>query len=105
MGSEMCIRDRSAALNSIEGINCFLPEGAFYVYPNIAGLLGRTSPNGKIIETDDDFVSYLLESQGVATVQGSAFGLSPHFRISYATGTDVLEDAMERIIKACAALS
>jgi len=95
----------SDALNSIEGINCFLPEGAFYVYPNIAGLLGRTSPNGKTIETDDDFVSYLLESQGVATVQGSAFGLSPHFRISYATGTDVLEDAMERITKACAALS
>ncbi|GIR97012.1 MAG: hypothetical protein CM15mP100_2320 [Alphaproteobacteria bacterium] len=82
-----------------------MPEGAFYVYPNIAGLLGQTSPNGKTIETDDDFVSYLLESQGVATVQGSAFGLSPHFRISYATGTDVLEDAMERITKACAALS
>ena len=95
----------SDALNSIEGINCFLPEGAFYVYPNLAGLLGKTSPNGKTIETDDDFVSYLLESQGVATVQGSAFGLSPHFRISYATGTDVLEDAMERITKACAALS
>ena len=57
------------------------------------------------INTDEDFVSYLLESQGVATVQGAAFGLSPHFRISYATGTDVLEDAMERITKACAALS
>ena len=93
------------ALNSIDGINCFLPEGAFYVYPNIAGLIGKTSPNGKTIQTDDDFVSYLLESQGVATVQGSAFGLSPHFRISYATGTDVLEDAMERITKACSALS
>ena len=82
-----------------------MPEGAFYVYPNIAGLLGRNAPNGKTIKTDEDFVSYLLQSKGVATVQGAAFGLSPHFRISYATGTDVLKDAMERITEACAALS
>ena len=95
----------SDALNSIDGINCFVPEGAFYVYPNISGLLGQFTPSGKTIKTDEDFVSYLLESQGVATVQGAAFGLSPHFRISYATGTDVLEDAMDRITRACAALS
>ena len=95
----------SDALNAIDGMDCFVPEGAFYVYPNISGLLGRTTPDGKQIETDGDFVSYLLESQGVATVQGAAFGLSPHFRISYATGTAVLEDAMTRIAKACAALT
>lgn len=95
----------SDALNAIDGMDCFVPEGAFYVYPNISGLIGRTTPNGKRLESDSDFVSYLLESQGVATVQGAAFGLSPHFRISYATGTAVLEDAMGRIAKACAALT
>ena len=95
----------SDALNAIDGMDCFVPEGAFYVYPNISGLIGRTTPDGKRLESDDDFVSYLLESQGVATVQGAAFGLSPHFRISYATGTAVLEDAMGRIAKACAALT
>ena len=92
------------ALNSIDGINCFVPEGAFYVYPNIAGLLGQITPSGHTIKSDEDFVSYLLESQGVATVQGAAFGLSPHFRVSYATSTDILEDALLRIKKACAAL-
>ena len=95
----------SDALNAIDGMDCFVPQGAFYVYPNLAGLIGRTTPEGKTIETDGDFVSYLLESQGVATVQGAAFGLSPHFRISYATGTDVLEDAMCRITAACAELN
>ena len=95
----------SDALNAIDGMDCFVPEGAFYVYPNISGLLGRTTPEGKRLETDEDFVSYLLESQGVATVQGAAFGLSPHFRISYATSTAALEDAMARITTACAALS
>jgi len=95
----------SVALNAIDGMDCFVPEGAFYVYPNISGLIGRTTPDGKRLESDGDFVSYLLESQGVATVQGAAFGLSPHFRISYATGTAVLEDAMGRIAKACAALT
>lgn len=94
----------SEALNAIEGMDCFVPEGAFYVYPNISGLIGRITPDGKRLESDGDFVSYLLESQGVATVQGAAFGLSPHFRISYATGTAVLEDAMGRIARACAAL-
>ena len=92
-------------LNQIDGINCFIPQGAFYVYPSIAGLIGRKTPEGKVIETDGDFVSYLLESQGVATVQGTAFGLAPHFRISYATSTALLEDAMARISTACNALS
>ena len=95
----------SDALNAIDGMDCFVPEGAFYVYPNISGLIGRTTPDGKRLQSDGDFVSYLLESQGVATVQGAAFGLSPHFRISYATGTAVLEDAMGRIARACAALT
>ncbi len=95
----------SDALNAIDGIDCFVPEGAFYVYPNISGLIGRKTPEGTVIETDGDFVSYLLGAQGVATVQGAAFGLSPHFRISYATSTSALEDAMGRIARACAALS
>ena len=95
----------TSRLNQIEGINCFIPHGAFYVYPSVAGLIGRKTPDGNIIETDSDFVTYLLESQGVATVQGTAFGLAPHFRISYATSTAALEDAMDRITTACNALS
>ena len=69
------------------------------------GSLALTTPDGKVIETDEDFVTYILESEGVAAVQGVAFGLSPHFRISYATGTDLLEDACQRIQRACAALT
>lgn len=95
----------TSRLNQIEGVNCFIPQGAFYVYPSVSGLIGRKTPDGKTIETDGDFVSYLLESQGVATVQGTAFGLAPHFRISYATSTALLEDAMDRITAACNALS
>jgi len=95
----------TSRLNQIEGINCFIPHGAFYVYPSVSGLIGRKTPDGNIIETDSDFVTYLLESQGVATVQGTAFGLAPHFRISYATSTAALEDAMDRITTACNALS
>ncbi|NQV99959.1 MAG: pyridoxal phosphate-dependent aminotransferase [Rhodospirillales bacterium] len=91
-------------LNQATGIHCPLPEGAFYVYPSIHGLIGRKTPDGKVIETDEDFVSYLLESEGVATVQGAAFGLSPHFRISYASATPLLEDACQRIQRACAQL-
>lgn len=91
-------------LNDCEGIECPMPEGAFYVYPSCAGCLGKTTPDGKIIENDSDFVTYLLESEGVACVQGVAFGLSPHFRISYATSAKALEDACRRIQKACAAL-
>ncbi len=91
-------------LNDCEGIECPMPEGAFYVYPSCAGCIGKTTPDGKVIENDSDFVTYLLESEGVATVQGVAFGLSPHFRISYATSAKALEDACGRIQKACAAL-
>lgn len=92
-------------LNQIDGIRCFIPQGAFYVYPSVEGLMGRTTPSGKVLETDSDFVTHLLESKGVATVQGTAFGLAPYFRISYATSTAALEDAMVRISAACAELS
>ncbi len=91
----------TSRLNQINGISCFIPEGAFYVYPCCKELIGRKTPNGKIIENDGDFVEYLLESEGVATVQGAAFGLEPYFRISYATSTETLEDAMNRISRAC----
>ncbi|MBC8338049.1 MAG: pyridoxal phosphate-dependent aminotransferase [Alphaproteobacteria bacterium] len=91
-------------LNQAPGLNCPTPEGAFYVYPSCAGTIGKTTPDGKVIETDEDFVTYILETEGIAAVQGAAFGLSPHFRISYATATDLLEDACQRIQRACAAL-
>ena len=91
-------------LNQATGIKCLTPEGAFYVYPSCAGTLGKTSPDGSKIETDSDFCTYLLESEGVAVVPGVAFGLSPYFRISYATSTEGLTDACERIQRACAAL-
>ena len=91
-------------LNESEGIECLTPEGAFYVYPSCAGVIGKQTPDGQTIKSDDDFVTYLLESVGVATVQGSAFGLSPCFRISYATSMDELKDACGRIQKACAVL-
>ncbi len=91
-------------LNQAEGLFCPTPEGAFYVYPSCRGTIGKTTPDGKTIETDTDFVTYLLESQGVAVVQGDAFGLSAAFRISYATSTEALAEAGKRIIAACAAL-
>jgi aspartate aminotransferase len=91
-------------LDQAEGLSCTTPEGAFYVYPSCAGVIGKKTPDGKTIDSDEDFVTYLLESEGVATVQGAAFGLSPHLRISYATSTDLLRDACTRIQKACAAL-
>ena len=92
-------------LNQASGITCRTPEGAFYVYPNCAGLIGKKTPDGGTIGNDTDFVTYLLESEGVAVVQGEAFGLSPHFRISYATSDEVLIDACERIQRACASLT
>ncbi len=91
-------------LNQAKGLNCPTPEGAFYVYPSCAGLIGKTTPQGKVLENDEDVVAYFLETEGIAAVHGAAFGLSPHFRISYATATDVLEDACQRIQRACAAL-
>ena len=90
-------------LNQATGIKCPTPEGAFYVYPSCAGLIGKTAPSGKVIETDEDFVSELLEAEGVAVVHGSAFGLGPNFRISYATSEEELEEACKRIQRFCAA--
>ena len=91
-------------LNQAAGLSCPNPEGAFYVYPSCAGTIGKTAPTGKVIETDEDFASELLEAEGVAVVHGAAFGLSPFFRISYATSTKVLEEACTRIQRFCGSL-
>jgi len=91
-------------LNRVPGLFCPRPEGAFYVYPSCAGLIGKRTPDGKVIEDDETFVRYLLEAEGVAVVHGAAFGLAPHFRISYATSNDELRDACTRIERACRAL-
>ena len=88
-------------LNAIEGITCSIPSGAFYVYPSCSGIIGKKKPNGEIIDTDEKFMNYLLESEGVAGVHGEAFGLSPYFRLSYATSINILEDACDRIARAC----
>lgn len=88
-------------LNQAKGISCLTPEGAFYVYPSCAGTIGKTAPSGKVIASDEDFVSELLASEGVAAVHGAAFGTSPYFRISYATATSILEDACTRIQRFC----
>ena len=92
-------------LNQAQGIDCATPEGAFYVYPSCEGTIGKKTPAGQLINNDEDFVTYLLEEEGVAAVHGAAFGLEPHFRISYATATDLLEDACQRIQRACANLT
>jgi aspartate aminotransferase len=94
-----------AMLNEAKGLRCPMADGAFYVFPSCAGTIGRKTPDGKTIKTDTDFVTYLLESAGVAVVQGSAFGLAPYFRISYATSSEALREACTRIQKACAALT
>jgi aspartate aminotransferase len=91
-------------LNQATGLDCPTPNGAFYVYPSCAGLIGKTTPDGATINSSEDFAGYLLESEGVAVVHGTAFGLDPHFRISYATATELLEDACQRIQRACASL-
>lgn len=91
-------------LNEIEGVNCPTPEGAFYVYPDVAGLMGKTTPAGQVITTDEQLIDYFLDSAQVAAVHGGAFGLSPGFRISYATSEELLTEACTRIQKACAAL-
>ena len=91
-------------LNQASGIECPKPEGAFYVYPTIRKLIGKAAPSGKVIATDEDFASELLEAEGVAVVHGAAFGLSPFFRISYATSTKALEEACRRIQRFCANL-
>jgi aspartate aminotransferase len=88
-------------LNQANGIKCPTPEGAFYVYPSCAGTIGKTASTGKTLKTDEDFVTELLEAEGVAVVQGSAFGLGPAFRISYAVKTEDLEEACRRIQRFC----
>lgn len=90
-----------AMLNQASGISCPTPEGAFYVYPSCKGAIGKTAPSGNVIKTDEDFVTELLAAEGVAAVHGAAFGMSPFFRISYATATEVLEDACRRIQRFC----
>ncbi len=92
-------------LNQARGLRCPTPEGAFYVYPSCAGLIGKTAPSGKVIGSDADFAVELLETEGVAVVFGAAFGLSPFFRISYATSNAALEDACSRIQRFCAAVT
>lgn len=93
-----------AMLNEADGIRCPNPEGAFYAYASCEGCIGKTSPDGTVIESDQDFITYLLEEVGVACVHGEAFGLSPYFRVSYATSLDVLKDACSRIQDACSRL-
>ena len=93
-----------AELNKADGLTCATPEGAFYVYPSCAGVIGKIAPSGKVIENDTDFASELLETEKVAVVTGEAFGLSPAFRISYATSDEALEKAMTRIQRFCASL-
>jgi aspartate aminotransferase len=88
-------------LNNIDGLSCLTPQGAFYVYPSCEGVLGKETPDGKEISNDEDFMTYLLESEGIAGVHGAAFGLSPYFRLSYATSDEILKDACARIKRAC----
>ncbi len=114
-GDQSFLKERAAAfqgrrdlvvsmLNQVPGITCPRPEGAFYVYPDVSGVIGKSTADGRRIETDDDFVGYLLDDAKVAAVQGSAFGLSPAMRISYATSDALLSEACERIQRACAEL-
>ena len=91
-------------LNDAEGLSCAMPEGAFYVYPSCAGAMGKKTPDGRTLETDEDFAAALLEAEGAAVVFGAAFGLSPFFRISYAAAKEQLEDACGRIQRFCASL-
>ncbi len=114
-GDQSFLRERNEAfrgrrdlvvrmLNEIEGVICPTPEGAFYVYPDVSGLMGKTTPDGKVINTDEELIDYFLDTVQVAAVHGGAFGLSPGFRISYATSEALLTEACTRIQKACAAL-
>jgi len=106
--NEAFVRRRNlvvAALNEADGISCATPDGAFYVYPSIAGCIGKTTPKGTPVTDDESFARALLEETGVAVVFGAAFGLSPNFRVSYATSDAALSDAMTRIQSFCAGLS
>ena len=91
-------------LNNISGITCDIPQGAFYVYPSCSGCIDKKTPSGDIITSDEDFMNYLLDSEGIAGVHGEAFGLSPYFRLSYATDELTLNDACDRIKRACTKL-
>ncbi|ANK91499.1 MULTISPECIES: aspartate transaminase [Rhizobium] len=93
-----------ARLNAIPGLSCQVPDGAFYLFPNCAGVMGRTTPEGRVIETDLDFVLYLLDGVGVAALQGAAYGLSPYFRLSIATSLEAIRQACDRIESAVRAL-
>jgi aspartate aminotransferase len=98
-------RDRTLArINAIAGLSCRVPDGAFYLYVDCAGLMGKTTPEGKELAEDGDVVMYLLESAGVAVVAGTAYGLSPYFRLSIATSIEILEEGCSRIARAVAAL-
>ena len=92
-------------INKIEGLSCNVPAGAFYVYPNCSGLIGKKTPQNNVIKNDEELMKYLLESEGVAGVHGEAFGLSPYFRLSYATNEKILIEACNRIERACKKLS
>jgi aspartate aminotransferase len=91
-------------LNQVPGLHCLKPGGAFYLYSNCQGVLGKVTPTGQVLENDNQFCNYLLEAAQVTAVSGDAFGLSPYFRISYATSLEVLQEACERIAKAVADL-
>ena len=91
-------------LNDTPGLNCPTPEGAFYVYPDASELIGKATPKGEIIQSDQDLINYFLDEAQVAAVHGAAFGLSPAFRVSYATSEQILQEACTRIQRACAAL-
>ena len=91
-------------VNQAKGLSCPTPEGAFYVYPSCAGVIGKKTPDGAVISNDEEFCRYLLQGVGVAVVHGAAFGLEPHFRISYAASTEDLTEACQRIQRACAEL-
>ena len=93
-----------AMLNEAPGLRCPTPEGAFYVYPDASGCIGKTTPKGVLIDNDETLISYFLDEARVAAVHGEAFGLSPAFRISYATSDALLREACTRIQTACAAL-
>ncbi len=88
-------------LNDIPGIRCHRPEGAFYAFPSCAALLGKKTPDGKVLETDEDFILYLLDAVNVAVLHGAAYGVSPFFRISYATSIEVLDEGCQRLRRAC----
>jgi len=98
---DLCV----SMLNQAKGLKCPKPDGAFYVYPMCAGAIGKRAPSGRRIASDEDFVTELLDQEGVAVVQGSAFGLGPAFRVSYATKTEALEEACSRVQRFCASLT